>query len=396
MSKMLNKYRYYIDTNDENVLNFRNCLLEKVYNEELSLNELNDFYKIDKEFINSFDSDLIKRVYNNYVNNLGNEYYKFKKKEQKLIKRITKENVKNSAFKLKKLRNNISEDYYNFMYIEGNKYDYTKEDIYVMRKLVNKYLAPLYNKIIINKKYDFNINDYNEIINYIVNNEVNNKNVNLIISKSNGVKYYPNSKEYDLKIFFKNDEKTLFNIAHEYGHIYQLENNHELVDYIYMNYDISEIFSSYNEYLCLNILDNKILNLIHLKRVLKIIISSIIGDEFNEYFYSENNNVEFIENKWIEINKKYDFKGKAWFDNIKRIAYPSKTIDYAVAYIATLYKFNDYSIKQYKGMRDNFRDYDFKMFVKNNDLGNPFIEQTYIEIKERIEKYLYENSNLFN
>ena len=166
-----------------------------------------------------------------------------------------------------------------------------------------------------------------------------------------------------------------------------------MFDLVTADYTLSEVFSSYSEILCVKYINNNVLINNHIKKFLEIIISSVATDEFLEYLYKNiSSSMEEKNNKWESINKKYNIvTSKKWYNDMKRIKYPYHCINYAIAYISTLYSYSNASISKYYRLKDDYNYSTYMDIIKNNNLGNPFVLKTYKDICKDVRRILHES-----
>ena len=377
IKEMLNKYKLYLDENNYNEINYvRSFIFEFKINNKLSNQEEKEFEEYEDLFFKNY-------------------FYSFPESYKEYIKNKPSNIDSSNLDELLVLRNNYSNklgysNYYDYMFIEDNRYFYNHENILNIRKFVLKYLVPL-NENINYIEFDYNDKYLKDIKNYINSNYLGNVLVNEINSNDSWhLLYYPYSNKFDIYCKYKNNEKDIYNLAHEYGHIFQLIDN-SLFDLVLADYSLSEIFSSYSEILCIKSINDKILINNHIKKMLETIISSVATDEFLEYLY-KNINDSNKDGVFDSINKKYNIStSKKWYNDTKRIKYPYRAIDYAIAYISTLYAYNKANIDNYKKIKEDYYEYTHMDIVKNNNLGNPFDVETYKRICNEVRGIINEN-----
>lgn len=375
--------------------NTRSKIFEFFINNKCPLQEKEMYHILEQKYINVFKNKFTsnyKELFNYELKYFDHEYYEFKQKEYELI------NADNMDIsKLITVRNNISKNkgflnYYEFMNVEDRRYFLSHREIKKLRKFVKKYIISLNESLdsCSFDEYDLSLKK----IKTFIGNEYGLKNLNIDYVKDDVWKtaYYPYSNRIELHTKYKNNEKDIFNLSHEYGHIFHLNYNYECFDLPFLDYSISEIFSSYSEAICINEVGNIDLINNHIKRIIEIIITSVVSDEFIQYLYSNPKVTNKDRNlMWEQINKKYNhIPRKKWNEDINRIIYPYHGIDYALAYISTLSVYSGASIYNLYSMRKDASFMLHTKFVKKY-LNNPFERTTYKKIKKEIGRLKYEN-----
>ena len=396
VNNLLKKYNSYLTnnntTNFNKINNIRAQFFEVAITDKISKEEEEKFKIYDdlffKKFFDSFPNNYKKYI--KFSNKFfDKKYYDYKNKEKKLF---------NDLDKLLLLRNDYANsmgfnNYYDYMFVEDNKYFYNYNKVLKIRRFVLEYLVPLNNSMDY-KSFDYKPSYLKSIKSWIIDNFFDTSNFinELESNESWHLLYYPYSNKYNIYCKYKNNEKDIYNLAHEYGHIFQLVNN-ELFDLVTIDYALAEVFSSYSEILCVKNINNNTLINNHIHRILEIIISSVATDEFLEYLYKHiDDSIYQKDNAWENINKKYSIvTSKKWYDDKKRIKYPYRCIDYAIAYISTLYSYNSVSISNYKKLKKDYYDNTYTDIIKNNNLGNPFNLKTYKSICANVKEIINED-----
>lgn len=175
--------------------------------------------------------------------------------------------------------------------------------------------------------------------------------------KSNGgiTTYLP---DYQMPMFIKKYQgldDNITTIHHEFGHCAQLyfSRNLKYHENRWPTFDICEIHSTTMEFLMYPHLeeyfgkDKKKYKIKHLTKIIAMIISKCLDDEFQQYLYDNPlKTPEERKNKWLEQCKEYSacedksheymIKGIDWQANSNNIDTPFYCIDYALAGIISL------------------------------------------------------------
>ena len=345
-------------------------------------------------------ADNEQTIVNNYLKSSPIDFYLNELRIQEYLKKSSE----NKFSKIKKIifeRNKFSnkKNFKNYYDYSCQKENITKEKlvkIKKIRKLVKSYLAKIYEKSrIVHLKIEFN-KIFLELLKYKSNILNNDKQINVVFEKTRKkwfLKYYPYKDEYHIYQKIKGNENDIINFAHEIGHVYHISNSKDkIIDLLYLDYGISEFFSSISEVLCIQFFNSYEIKKRHLKKMLKIILSSLVVDEFLELLYTKLEiSEEVLNDKWKKLNEEY---GLSNYDDWKEVfiirGNHENVICYAISYLLVL---SSYEKINQKTLSNFLRD---SKTMKTDDLLIKYFEKIddenlYISVSRYCEEWLGEN-----
>lgn len=385
-------------------------VLEKKYldlkNEELIDIEIQKQYiKMNTIFLKKIYpiiTDNEKIVVSNYLKSFPIDSYLNELKIQEYLNQFSGykfSKIKNIVFERNKFSSKMNyKNYYDFSCQKENINNEKLVKIKEVRKLAKNYLAKIYEKShITHLEIEFNkiLPELLEYKNNLLNSD---KQVNIKFEKTREkwfLKYYPYKDEYHIYQKIKCNENDIINFAHEIGHVYHISNSKDkIINLLYLNYGISEFFSSISEVLCIQFFNSFEIKKRHIQKMLKIILSSLVVDEFLEFLYTKVEiNEEELNNKWKKVNEEYGLKSYGdWKEVFIIRGNHENVICYAVAYLLVLGSYEKINKKTLSSfLLDskimNIDELLIKYFGRIDD------ENLYINLSKYCEEWLDENGN---
>ena len=385
----------------------------KFLDKEINLSALNIYYNDD-------DRDLRKKAYD---------------KRFEILESLEKE-IDVIIDELIEVRNSIAKtlgfaSYTEMSFVKMNRLGYSKEDLYIFKEEIKKYVVPLLKLLkeqqrkrlglekleYYDNSYLFNdgnakiMGDLNDILSKfkVILKEYSKASYDLLCmmldeglidldnreNKSNGgiTTYLP---DYKVPLFIKKYiglESNITSIFHEFGHSNQLYLSKDLLfhENRWPTFDICEIHSTSMEYLMYPFMDlffgsdDYKYKIKHLTNNLSLMTDMAIADDFWSCVYDNNLDSRERKKKWLEIKSKYNLdsydneyfnRGTVYQADTNRIIDPFYTIDYAID--------NVLALSFYKKEKDNIKDA-FDIYTKLCKDGGT------LSLKEIIMKYNLDN-----
>ncbi|MGD6887987.1 M3 family oligoendopeptidase [Bacillus mobilis] len=175
----------------------------------------------------------------------------------------------------------------------------------------------------------------------------------------------PHSKEVFVYSNFSPSFYAINALIHEVGHafhFYNQFNNDSSMQEIYLREEVAELYSLSLELLVMDKLnifykqgdEYKEVQRVQLYRALSLLMSSVAGDVFQHWLYSNPNHTsEERDKKYAELCKRYQYSsvdiaeledeiGSSWFDSFHFVQFPFYKIEYAIAQIGAMQLFQIY------------------------------------------------------
>ncbi|MED0948843.1 M3 family oligoendopeptidase [Bacillus mobilis] len=175
----------------------------------------------------------------------------------------------------------------------------------------------------------------------------------------------PHSKEVFVYSNFSPSFYAINALIHEVGHafhFYRQFNNDSSMQERYLREEVSELYSLSLELLIMDKLDifykqedeYKEVQRVQLYRALSLLMSSIAGDVFQHWLYTNPNHTpEERDKKYAEICKRYQYSsvditeleneiGASWLESFHYVQFPFYQIEYAIAQIGAMQLFQIY------------------------------------------------------
>ena len=214
----------------------------------------------------------------------------------------------------------------------------------------------------------------------------------------------------------RKDFKTL---AHEFGHAFQMyvfNEKNDIPEYILPTKEAAEFSSIAMEFLIWPYLNGimeeaETYKFNHLKDVVKWIPYRACIDEFQEYIYSKPQiTIKERKLKWRQLEEKYMpylnydgnkylEEGNFWQQQSHIFTFPFYYIDYALAQICVLQLWSICEIDKNKAWEvyldicEKGGSLSFLNLIKSTNISSPFEEETFIDIRQAINKWMYVYEN---
>ena len=336
------------------------------------------------------------------------------------------------------VRNSIAKtlgfnSYSEMSFVKMNRLGYSKDDLYIFKEEIKKYVVPLFKLLKEQQKerlglekleyYDSNylfkdgnakvrgnLEDILENFKTVLK-KYSKVSYNLLCmmldeglidldnreNKANGgiTTYIPN---YKVPLFIKKYmglESNITSIFHEFGHSNQLYLSKDLLfhENRWPTFDICEIHSTSMEYLMYPFMDlffgsdDYKYKIKHLTNSLSLMVNMAIADDFWSCVYDDNLDSEERKKKWLEIREEYNLdsydteyfnRGTEYQADTNRIIDPFYTIDYAIDNVLALsfYKKEKENIKEtfdlYTKLCKDGGTLSLKEIIRKYNLDNPF------------------------
>ncbi|MCU5682568.1 M3 family oligoendopeptidase [Bacillus wiedmannii] len=176
---------------------------------------------------------------------------------------------------------------------------------------------------------------------------------------------FPHSKEVFVYSNFSPSFYTINALIHEVGHafhFYKQFNNDSSMQERYLREEVAELYSLGLELLVMDKLnifykqedEYKEVQRVQLYRALSLLMSSIAGDVFQHWIYTNPNHTsEERDKKYAEVCKRYQYSpvnivgledeiGASWLESFHYVQFPFYKIEYAIAQIGAMQLFQIY------------------------------------------------------
>ncbi|HDR8194615.1 M3 family oligoendopeptidase [Bacillus thuringiensis] len=176
---------------------------------------------------------------------------------------------------------------------------------------------------------------------------------------------FPHSKDVFIYSNFSPSFYAIHALIHELGHALHFHkqfNNESSMQERYLREEVAELYSLSLELLLMDKLtifytqedDYKEVQRVQLYRTLSLLISSVSGDVFQHWLYTNpNHSPEERDEKYIELCKRYQYSsvdiagveneiGSSWFESFHFVQFPFYKIEYAIAQIGAIQLFQIY------------------------------------------------------